>query len=204
MIIRLPYANFAVCAHVMSARDLSSLRGKILDLLMELSPGRRGHPSELKFGPTIHMWRGFEPALYRYLLAVDLEWERRNYPHNLDIPRTSEDFKRWRINEAAVSKPYKVPHWLGWEEMHASHRGVLLWRDYPWYHQFNWTDKKELTVIWPGTLPEPGEYLYKKSVVALVLEVLEDYVVCEWDGYEFMVNKLEVRRRVWQRAIRQM
>ena len=41
-----------------------------------------------------------------------------------------------------------MPHWLGREEFHASHRANLLRKDYKFYSQYGWTEDSSNPYVW--------------------------------------------------------
>ena len=43
--------------------------------------------------------------------------------------------------------PLTLPPWLGDEELHASHRAALLYKD-NWYKRYGWTEKPALAYVW--------------------------------------------------------
>lgn len=102
--------------------------------------------------PASKMWRGYEHALSLYLLiGVNELYDRGfNYagrPWYQELVRINESF----------TDPVEFPPWLGDEALHASHRGVLLYKNYKWYSQFGWAEKPRPPLpngkqdyVWPG------------------------------------------------------
>jgi hypothetical protein len=42
-----------------------------------------------------------------------------------------------------------LPHWLGDERIHASHRSNLIRKDPAHYSQFNWSESADIPYYWP-------------------------------------------------------
>ncbi len=87
------------------------------------------------------MWRRYPGALVLYGEAICNEW----------ISRGFHDTLRERITEYAQDG--SLPHWLGRESFHASHRANLLRKDPKWYSQFGWKDCPLLPYEWPEGEP---------------------------------------------------
>ena len=91
-------------------------RNKVLNNLLG-RPKKDGTPYK---GWTNHpccvMWRGYEDALKLYLNESINVWIERGKNNTMEF----EEFDVWRI---------KMPWWLGYEPLHASHRSNLLRKD---------------------------------------------------------------------------
>lgn len=87
--------------------------------------------------PASKMWQGHWHAFALYNLALVREMRRRgNWRHEV-IVRWA---KRWY--EIRQSEPDTgMPEWFGREDVHSSHRAVLLYKDPVWYGQFGWTEE---------------------------------------------------------------
>jgi hypothetical protein len=48
-----------------------------------------------------------------------------------------------------IPEDVTLPHWLGREDFHASHRSNLIRKDPIWYGQFGWTEPNNIEYIWP-------------------------------------------------------
>ena len=42
----------------------------------------------------------------------------------------------------------EMPHWIGNEAFHSSHRANLLRKDYEYYSKFGWTENSEDPYVW--------------------------------------------------------
>lgn len=102
--------------------------------------------------PAVLMWRGHEPALIAYGIAVCAEWIRRG----------REDTTMARLcglikgNSPYVSPDYPQgwvpPPWLGDERLHANHRARLLQKNPKWYVRFGWSEEPTDVNFWPVAL----------------------------------------------------
>lgn len=73
------------------------------------------------------MWEPYAPYLAFYALLICAEWKRRNYQENM-TPR----FERFLENCSEIVPPC----WWGREDIHASHRAVLMQKDPVAYQSF--------------------------------------------------------------------
>jgi len=200
MITLLPYPNFAMSAHCFSSPELSRQRTICMYYLMVLSPEKE---TKASYNIVSQMWRGYEPALLKYMKCLNTEWLRRGFLDNYYVPQTEKLAKEMGYSDPQlVLGPYRPPPWLGWDQLHASHRQFLLDQDWEWYHQFCWKETPHITVIWPGPTPNPGDYLTHDDLVALVLETKSDSVIALIDGHEIEIPLTLIRRKYWQRAAR--
>jgi len=105
---------------------------------------------------AVKMWIGYEEALKSYINAIIYEWISRGYNNNMPF------------YEADPNVKFELPHWIGDEAFHASHRSNLLRkanetyikridenRKNPnelieWYSQFKWEEPANLPYVWPG------------------------------------------------------
>lgn len=131
----LPYNSFQSSATVLDRQRLGKQRvetSQILDCLDGIKSGWKNHPA-------VKMWQGYENALALYGLQICDEWIRRGYKDSL----------RPKFENRLINQTIKYPYWLGCEKFHASHRAALLWKNYNWYQQFNWSETPALNYIWP-------------------------------------------------------
>jgi hypothetical protein len=88
------------------------------------------------------MWKGYEPALVVYGLAMVDEWVRRGSPDTVAPQLIAELGRRPR-------RDAKRPPWVGDPAFHAAHRSNLLRKDPEWYRQL-WPDEPDdLEYVWP-------------------------------------------------------
>ena len=72
--------------------------------------------------------------LVAYMNECIREWKRRGYVNNMKIMPTGKIVEPW---------------WWG-GEVHASHRRVLLSKNFEWYSQFGWTEEPVYAYYWPS------------------------------------------------------
>jgi hypothetical protein len=127
----LPYPDFKQTAQVLDYRRLGKQRVEAYQILRTLS----GLSHSWERHPAVVMWRGYEESLITYMNEMITEWVRRGYKNTMPIIQPRD--------------PIIVPHWMGDQEFHSSHRSNLL-RKYPeYYNKFGWTEKPDLSYIWP-------------------------------------------------------
>ena len=80
------------------------------------------------------MWRGYEEALLLYKNKMIEEWILRGYNNTMEMMGVSDDIE--------------MPHWLGNERFHASHRSNLLRKDKEFYSQYGWRERDNLEYYW--------------------------------------------------------
>ena len=128
----LPTQNFRKAATLLDYRRLGKQRVEGLQLINSLSPdydkkGWLNHPARL-------MWRGYETALKYYTNCMIEEWVARGYNNTMQLYE--------------IETPIVFPPWLGYPELHKSHRMNLLRKDYDFYKQhFDADALTDLTTI---------------------------------------------------------
>jgi len=88
------------------------------------------------------MWYGYEKSLISYIVVLHDEWIERfktgargGKPYH----KNGEEAERISIQKGFFSD-YKEPEWIKNEEVLASHRSALLYKDFSWYSQFGWKE----------------------------------------------------------------
>jgi hypothetical protein len=140
----LPYPGFAPSAAVLDLRRLGKQRVETFQILRALT-----WPSYAwKNHPAVRMWRGFVPALVAYGLAVCDEWCRRG---GSDTVRTSllEFVAGQPPDPIRLRSTGQLPGWLGWPELHLSHRSALVRKDPDHYRMFFPDVPDDLPYVWP-------------------------------------------------------
>lgn len=112
----LPYPDFRESAHTLDPKRLGNQVYR--EALTLYRGGWRNHPASL-------MWRGYRHALCQYSLACLAELRDRGRPY----PHWERYFKR----EMYRNPDTGMPHWLGDERLHLSHRSALVSKDKDWY-----------------------------------------------------------------------
>ena len=132
----LPYPDFAASAAVLDSRRLGKQRVETLQILRALTRETYGW----KHHPAVKMWRGFEPALVAYGLAICHEWTERGGADTCAVQIAEE---------GPPPDAQNVPTWVGDEDFHRSHRSALLRKDPEFYSQY-FDEPDDLPYVWPA------------------------------------------------------
>ena len=106
------------------------------------------------------MWCGYEKALLEYGIEICNEWVfNRNFKDTMRDRFINELIK---LGGLVNRKPYNYcsdyilvlkrkdyPKWLGNKKFHAAMRSNLLRKDYKYYKQFKWKERRNLPYYWP-------------------------------------------------------
>jgi Pyrimidine dimer DNA glycosylase len=129
---------------------------QILMNLLELNPqGDHRTPRGWKNHPAVLMWRGHEEALHLYIQAMVEEWLARGHKTIVGDKalQTISKARNLGLTDGHVTMPSWITDSSTFHQVAASHREALLWKNYEWYQQFNWTED-------PGTRPETYNYVW--------------------------------------------
>lgn len=133
----LPYEDFTLSAQCLDYRRLGKQRVEALQIFNALEgiPTKSGRQYTGWLNhPAVTMWRGYEEALLLYKNKMIEEWILRGYNNTMEMVGVSDDVE--------------MPHWLGNEKLHASHRSNLLRKDCEFYSQYGWTETHNLEYYW--------------------------------------------------------
>jgi hypothetical protein len=155
----LPTVDFSETARVLDNKRLNkqALEGwQILLTLLELDPaGNHRTPKGWVNHPAVKMWRGHEPLLWVYVMAMVAEWKSRGFKSTIGDKAT--ETIRQAYEAGTISSFGRVPDWMQedskFAEIATTHRQALLVKDYEWYSQFGWAEDT-------GTQPESYEYIW--------------------------------------------
>lgn len=140
----LPYSNFRLSAKVLDYKRLGKQRVEAKQLIDLLTNEEKRKNSKWRFHPAAKMWSENVDALKCYYNCILSEWIERKYNNTMnfyfDIP-IYEDF--------IISHKDKMPWWLGYIPLHASHRSNLLRKDKVFYESFEWPEVDDLPYWWP-------------------------------------------------------
>ena len=126
----LPYKSFEETAKVLDWRRLGKQRVEGMQIINAINnPKQKGWVNH----PATVMWKPYVEALKLYTNTIIEEWIRRGYNNNMKI---------YEIENLTM------PHWLGNESFHSSHRANLLRKDYEYYSQFGWKENPESPYVW--------------------------------------------------------
>jgi endonuclease-8 len=134
----LPYPSFRRTARVLDDRRLGKQRVEALQILNALHGLTHGWVNH----PAVVMWRGYEPALALYGLAITREWQRRGYADTVWdklLPFVPDG----RLHPAA-------PPWLGDPLLHRSHRCALVRKDPDFYAPLFPDADACVPYVWPA------------------------------------------------------
>jgi hypothetical protein len=133
----LPYPSFYDSLKVLDNKRLGKQRLEAMQLVN--STLKLAADPNAKVGwanhPARTMWRGYLDALKMYHNLAIQEWIIRGFKNTM---------KTYEIPEVVT-----LPHWLGREDFHASHRSNLIRKDPIWYGQFGWTEPNNIEYVWP-------------------------------------------------------
>jgi integrase len=68
-------------------------------------------------------------------------------PHLVALSRQSKSILK-ELHKLTGGGEFVLPHWLGNEEFHLSHRSNLLRKDFDYYSKHGWTDNPEDPYVW--------------------------------------------------------
>lgn len=125
----LPYPDFKESAKVLDYRRLGKQRVEALQLIKS----HENQSYSWARHPASKMWKGYTNALKLYMNVMIEEWVRRGYKNTMKLAEVQNII---------------MPHWLGNEVFHASHRSNLLRKDPSYYSQFGWKEDSTLEYIW--------------------------------------------------------
>lgn len=158
--VPLPTTNYREIAKTLDNKRLNkqALEGwQILMNLYQVDPqGNHRISKGWSNHPAVKMWRGHEPELAKYILAMVDEWLARGFKSTIGdktIQTMSTVVGVPLTREALDKLPSTPPDWLSNPDIAASHRLALLVKDYSWYSQWEWDED-------PGYPPTDYEYVW--------------------------------------------
>lgn len=125
----LPYSDFSESAKVLDRQRLGKQRVETLQILQALTTNNK---SSWYTHPATQMWKDNISCLADYGIAICAEWIARGY----------NDTCLEKIGAFKDSNDKSKPDWLGYEKFHSIHRSILLDKNYEWYKQFKWSEKR--------------------------------------------------------------
>jgi hypothetical protein len=126
---------------VLDRQRLGKQRVEVLQIHNALTGQSKGWTNH----PATRMWRGYEPSLVRYGIAMCYQWKARGYNDTL-LPRFIAMLNEYR--EAGHPNQYIHPSWLYRQEIIDSHRSNLI-RKMPEHYGKLWRVADDLPYIWP-------------------------------------------------------
>lgn len=135
----LPYPSFEQSAQVLDRQRLGKQRVETLQVLRALSGQTAGWVNH----PATIMWRGYEPALIAYGVAICDEWVTgRGYRDTCKDKILS--FHNFFPGELVA------PHWLGDDAFHLAHKSNLIRKAPDFYTPLFPGVPDDLPYIWPS------------------------------------------------------
>ncbi len=144
----LPYSNFYKSAKVLDQKRLGKQRVEVLQLLNSIKASKENIPYKgWKNHPCRKMWYmnedyDYSNALVEYGLDVCIAWKQRGYKDTCFDKIAAHYSKKSHHN---------YPTWLGREEIHKSHRSMLIQKQPDWYKNIWPWEKNDLEYVWPNT-----------------------------------------------------
>lgn len=134
----MPYPDFKDSIKCLDNKRLGKQRVEANQIykILKNYPNKNGKSSNAwKNHPAVKMWKGYEDALAEYYNFCVIEWINRGFKNTMELIK--------------VEQKYNIPHWIGRNEFHASHRSNLLRKDFNYYSKFGWKECNSLDYIWP-------------------------------------------------------
>lgn len=126
----LPEASYEASAAALDTKRLGKQRVEALQIehvLIGLSTGWANHPA-------VRMWEGYLPALRMYKRACILEWVKRGFVNNMEIPSIQFAPRPWWYKDPLID----------------IHQGVLIYKN-PSHYQPMWPKQLSGAMnIWPN------------------------------------------------------
>lgn len=125
----------------MDTKRLGKQRVEVLQLLNSINALKTGREYKgWKNHPCRIMWQNHPNALVEYGLDICIAWKERGYKDTC-FAKIAAHYDK------SISHTY--PTWLGNEELHQSHRSMLIQKYPEWYQQIWPNEKNNLEYIWP-------------------------------------------------------
>jgi len=138
----LPDPSFVRTAALLDQKRLGKQRLEAWQILRTLT----GETSGWRHHPAVHMWAGYEGALYYYGTVMCAEWTFRSFTDTIhqDLHWLAEKHGiELGLGEGAE------PWWLGHPLFHASHRAALLAKAPVHYNMQGWREAPAISYWWP-------------------------------------------------------
>jgi hypothetical protein len=133
----LPYHCFYESAKALDYRRLGKQRVEAMQLVNSTNKLLQDPNAKVGWAnhPARTMWMGYLDALKHYHNIMVEEWINRGFKNTMKFYETPSSIV--------------LPHWLGDERIHASHRSNLIRKDPAYYSQFNWAESADIPYHWP-------------------------------------------------------
>lgn len=145
----LPYPDFIESLRSLDNKRLGKQRVEAYQIISAITqrPRKDGKPYKGWVShPCSVMWKNYLIALKMYYNdSIDV-WKERGFKNTMEYEIIDNDLV--------------LPHWIGNNEFHSSHRANLLRKDYDFYSQKGWSENPTDPYIW---MNEEGKW-YKQMV----------------------------------------
>jgi hypothetical protein len=145
----LPYADIEKSFKVLDNKRLGKQRVETYQIISAITqrPKLDGTPYKGWLNhPCSVMWRDYVPALKHYLNLCINEWIVRGFTNTMEYE--------------TISGQIILPHWLGFQDFHDSHKSNLMRKDPEFYSQFKWTVNPLDPYVW---LDKEGKWYKQHS-----------------------------------------
>ncbi len=137
----LPYECFQSSAKVLDQKRLGKQRVEVIQLLNSIKKIKNNEPIKgWKNHPCRKMWHNYANALVFYGQAICNEWISRGY-NDTCMDKITAFYNK--------NEPLTLPNWLGDEDLHLSHKSMLVQKDTLYYGSFWPNVPRNLEYIWP-------------------------------------------------------
>jgi hypothetical protein len=133
----LPYLDFKRSLESLDNKRLGKQRVEAYQIISAITgrPKKNGQPYKGWLNhPCSVMWRNYVNALKQYYNDCIDVWKSRGFKNTMEYETIEGEFI--------------LPHWLGCEEFHSSHRANLLRKDFDYYSKHRWTENSEDPYVW--------------------------------------------------------
>jgi hypothetical protein len=133
----LPYPDFRQSLESLDNKRLGKQRVEAYQIISAITqrPRKDGKPYKGWVShPCSVMWRDYVNALKLYYNDCIDVWKERGFKNTMEYETIEGDFV--------------LPHWLGDEQFHSSHRANLLRKEMGYYSQHGWNEDPNDPYIW--------------------------------------------------------
>lgn len=148
----LPYSDFERSARALDVKRLGKQRVEVIQVVRALTTPGYGWAHH----PAVLMWEGHEEALGRYGLTCCAVWSELGFADTC-AATIAADLKTVGVHhireQDELSAAGVLPAWLGNEDLHRSHRSVLISKDRDHYRPVFPDDPEDVPYLWPVRSP---------------------------------------------------
>lgn len=142
----LPDSDFERTARLLDRRRLGKQRVEALQICNALHRETGGWINH----PVTRMWRGYEPALVAYGLAIVREWTAQGGADTVGDKLRAHLHGQPDRSQKELAELDMLPPWLGRRDLHRSHRSALVRKDPDFYRPLFPDVADDLPYVWPA------------------------------------------------------